>query len=226
MVGNILIDHMILNEEKLTSKQVRDHTIAFMFAYEVYASGVSNMLLLLAMNTDVQQKCADEIMKVFPQNKTFDPDKINELPYLDMVTKEAFRLLPAIPLVLRQTLDDFKLTPELEVPKGVDFVINLFALHRRKDIWGEDADKFNPDNFLPENVAKRHSHSYLPFSGGQRNCLAYKYTMTLLKISLAKLLTAYQFTTTMKMKDIRIKSYVSMKLCTPHSVSIQKRIKS
>lgn len=215
---------MILNEGKLTSKQVRDHTIAFMFAYEVYASGISNMMLLLAMHIDVQQKCADEIMKVFPHNKTFDPDKINELPYLDMVTKEAFRLLPAIPLILRQTLEEFELSPGLVIPKGVDFLINLFTLQRRKDIWGKDADKFNPDNFLPENVAKRHPYSYLPFSGGQRNCMAYKYTMTLLKISLAKLLPAYQFSTTMKMKDIRIKSYVSMKLCTPHQVSIQKRI--
>lgn len=50
-------------------------------------------------------------------------------------------------------------------------IINFFTLHRRKDIWGEDAEKFNPDHFLPENIEKRPTYSFLPFSGGQRNCI-------------------------------------------------------
>lgn len=56
------------------------------------------------------------------------------------------------------------------------FSLNLILFHfigikQRADIWGEDAEEFNPDHFLPENVSKRHPFSFLPFSGGPRNCI-------------------------------------------------------
>lgn len=214
---------MIFNEHKFTPKQARDHTVGFLFGSEVHVSGFSSLMFLLAMHPDIQEKCAQEILKVFPHNKTFDTDKINELPYLDMVIKEAFRLLPPIPMILRQTLEEFELSPGLVIPKGVNLVINLYLLQRRKDIWGEDAEQFNPDHFLPENVAKRHQYSYLPFSSGPRSCLANKYSISLLKISVVKLIMAYKFSSTMKMEDFRLSSTITLKQCNPIKVSIQKR---
>jgi len=62
-------------------------------------------------------------------------------------------------------------TDEFEIPAGITFIINFYTLHRRPDIWGDDAEEFNPDHFLPEFVEKRHPYSFLPFSGGQRNCI-------------------------------------------------------
>jgi len=60
---------------------------------------------------------------------------------------------------------------EFEIPAGITLLVNFYTLHRRPDIWGEQANEFNPDNFLPEFVEKRHPYSFLPFSGGQRNCI-------------------------------------------------------
>ena len=33
------------------------------------------------------------------------------------------------------------------VPKGSNVAYNVYALHRRKDLWGSDADDFRPERW-------------------------------------------------------------------------------
>lgn len=58
---------------------------------------------------------------------------------------------------------------KLNIIKLIEFTNPI--LKQRKDIWGDDVDEFNPEHFLPEKVSQRHPYSFLPFSGGSRNCI-------------------------------------------------------
>jgi cytochrome P450 len=52
------------------------------------------------------------------------------------------------------------------ISKGSEIMINFNTLHRRKDVWGDNADDFVPERWSmidPE-------WSFLPFSGGPRIC--------------------------------------------------------
>ena len=112
---------------------------------------------------------------------------------------------------------------EFEIPAGITLLINFYSLHRRKDIWGENAELFNPDHFLQENIDKRPPYSFLPFSGGARNCIGYRYAMISLKILLIHLLRQYKFSTHFKYSDLRFQTDINLKLCTEHLVSIELR---
>ena len=48
-------------------------------------------------------------------------------------------------------------------------LVMLRALQRDPRYWGERADEFDPDRFLPEAVAARHPNAYHPFGLGRRS---------------------------------------------------------
>lgn len=56
------------------------------------------------------------------------------------------------------------------LPAGSSVGIAIFKVHRDEKYWPEPL-KFDPDRFLPEQIAKRHPYSFVPFSGGPRNCI-------------------------------------------------------
>lgn len=59
----------------------------------------------------------------------------------------------------------------LELPQGTNLIINVHQLHRKKEIWGENAHKFEPENFSADKINERHSYSFLPFASGSRLCI-------------------------------------------------------
>ncbi len=47
-------------------------------------------------------------------------------------------------------------------------------MHHRKEIWGEDAEQFNPERFQGRKVG----WEFLPFNGGPRICLGQQFAIT------------------------------------------------
>ena len=61
------------------------------------------------------------------------------------------------------------------VRKGEAVSYSVYAMHRRKDLYGEDADQFRPDRWEPGSAKRPDLRNigwgYLPFNGGPRVCL-------------------------------------------------------
>ena len=47
-------------------------------------------------------------------------------------------------------------------------------MHRRKDLWGDDAEEFRPERWEDRKV----SWSYAAFSGGPRICIGQQFALT------------------------------------------------
>ena len=76
------------------------------------------------------------------------------------------------------------------IPKGTDCNIYTFAVHRDERFY-PDAEKFDPDRFLPANSKNRPPHAFIPFSAGRRNCIGQRFAMMEEKIILATLLRRF-----------------------------------
>jgi cytochrome P450 len=129
------------------------------------------MSILLGQNLDLQEKLFNEINEHYPSfDEPLTMEILNSMTYLEMCIKETLRLIPIIPFIGREVMENFDLGPCTITP-GMMLVINIYSLHRRKDIWGEDAEEYNPERFSAENMANKHPYSFIPFSAGVRNCI-------------------------------------------------------
>lgn len=62
------------------------------------------------------------------------------------------------------------------VPKGTRVCYDVYAMHRRSDIYGDDAEEFRPERWEDGRLLPR--WGYLPFNGGPRICVGQRYALT------------------------------------------------
>ncbi|KAK7034104.1 cytochrome P450 [Favolaschia claudopus] len=68
-------------------------------------------------------------------------------------------------------------------------------MHRRKDLWGPDAEEFSPDRFLDERVKKYllpNPFQFLPFNTGPRICLGQQFAYNEMSFMLIRLLQSFE----------------------------------
>jgi cytochrome P450 len=66
------------------------------------------------------------------------------------------------------------------VPRGAAVIYCVYAMHRRRDLFGADADAFRPERWAPDapEGPLRPGWAYLPFNGGPRICVGQQFALT------------------------------------------------
>lgn len=225
-IENEFLNRLLMLKDKIELDHMHQHMYSVIGAgYETTGNASAHCILLLALHPEVQEKAYQEILSVFPtEDCVIDSISLSRLDYLERVIKETLRFAAAVPNIGREVLEDFEIEPGRISKKGTIYCVDIFSLHRRKSLWGEDADKFDPDRFLPENFEGK-KQFYIPFSAGKRNCLGPRYAATSFKIIIMKLLKNFKFSTELKLDEIKFNRQIALKLVGPHSVSIEKRCK-
>lgn len=214
------IDHLLSEEShKLSDEEIHDHIYTFVAAgYEKVALQSAHTLLLLAMHESEQETLYQEICDTNLTEKLKQSD-LDRMTYLDAVIRESMRLLPVVPIIGREVMEEFQLD-ESVVPKSVTLIINFFKLHRRKDLWGDDANKFCPERFLNVNSTNA---NFLPFSTGPRNCIAKYYAELSCKVMIVDFIRHYKISTDLKYEELKFKSDVTLKIWQKMLIKVEKR---
>lgn len=159
--------------------ELRDQTLFMLTASrDTTAAMLSWMFLMLAKHPAVFAKLRDEILKQFgphenPQQITFY--RLKKCKYLQWTMFETLRMFPPGPLNSRVAARDTTLpvgggpdgSSPIALRKGQAVVMCVYAMHRRPDLWGDDATEFRPERW----DGRKSDWSFLPFSGGPRTCL-------------------------------------------------------
>lgn len=224
--ANSFIEQCLLMEEQgiLTHDNLLDQMRLILIAgSDTTAMAIFGTLLMLAINPKHQERVIEELRSIF---ETEDCDvtleHLNDMKYTERAIKESMRLLPPSPFIARQNSVEIEL-PKGTLPKNSVIIVNTLSLHRNPKVWGENVLEFDPDRFLPENVAKRPPFSYNPFSNGPRNCIAMKYAMMSVKSSLAHLLRRYKFSSDLCFPDIRLVTHLVTEIGNENPVRVEKR---
>jgi cytochrome P450 len=110
--------------------------------------------------------------------------KIKSCQYLQRCLSETLRLYPVVPMNIRYATKDTTLpvgggldgTSPVFVKKGMQVEYSVHVMHRRKDLWGEDADEFRPERW---GEGGKVGWDFLPFNGGPRICIGREFSLHL-----------------------------------------------
>ncbi|PON84660.1 Cytochrome P450 [Trema orientale] len=197
--GNDLLG-MLLNEMQkqkrgnigfsLNLQLIMDECKTFFFAgHETTALLLTWTVMLLASNPMWQERIRSEVKRVC-KGEAPSVDHLPKLTLLNMVINESLRLYPPASVLPRMAFEDIKLG-DLHIPKGLSIWIPVLAIHHSEELWGKDANEFNPERFASKSFIPGR---FIPFAAGPRNCVGQAFAMMEAKTILAMLISRFSFT--------------------------------
>ena len=160
--------------------------IFFLAGHETSAAALGWALYLLATHPDWQDRVAAEAAAL-----TADFASVSQLRVTRDVFREALRLYPPVPMMVRETRQPERFR-DRPVATGAQVVLSPWHLHRHNRLW-DDPDGFDPARWGTENGKTCQRTAYLPFSAGPRVCTGAGFAMVEGVVLLAMLVRRFAF---------------------------------
>jgi len=176
----------------MSDQQLRDEMMTlFLAGHETTAMALTWTWYLISQHPDVEAKLFGELHRVLGGRQPAAAD-LPELPYTEMIVREAMRLYPPAAGFAREPIEDVTIGG-YRVPTGSLVTVNTYALHRDPRFF-DDPERFHPERFAAGWEERIPRYAYLPFGGGPRVCIGNGFAMMEARLILATVAQRWQLT--------------------------------
>jgi cytochrome P450 len=188
-----------------TDDELVNQMMTFLAAgHETTATAITWTIYQLCLNPEIQSRLREEVRSRLPSledaSAAVSAMDIDHMPYLNAVCNESLRYFPPAPVSARVSAVDTTICNQ-RVPKGTRVLIVPQAVNRSRALWGEDAEKFKPERWLPyfdgdKGAASGHAvsnYAFLTFFHGPRSCIGQAFAKAEFACLLAAWVGRFQF---------------------------------
>ncbi|KAH8824589.1 cytochrome P450 [Flagelloscypha sp. PMI_526] len=204
-------------KSRLSDYDLYSQLLTIIFAGASFqATSLSWSLFELARQPEMQKRLRNEVNAHFSRiqesgQATFTSSDFEQMEYLSAFTKEAFRFHPAVswgwrtsmmdqvlPLSRPLTTVSGEVVDSLLIPKGMSILTSISGFNRNKDVFGSDADVFNPERFLNQNINTLGAPvgvygNVITFGGGTRACIGWRFALLEYQSFLTEIIRNFEF---------------------------------
>ncbi|KAM7265617.1 hypothetical protein ACFE04_003300 [Oxalis oulophora] len=150
----------------------------------------------LFTHSELLKRAQQEIEDLVGKDKLVEESDCLNLPFIQAIVKETFRLHPPIPLLMRKAIEPREVNG-YKIPKGTVLYVNVWSMGRDPKNW-ENPTEFKPERFLKSGDSsnidvKGQNFQYLPFGTGRRVCIAIPLALQEVYTTLATMIQCFDF---------------------------------
>ncbi|KAI1742992.1 cytochrome P450 [Xylaria scruposa] len=165
---------------------------------DTISTALSSLFFYLSRNQEAYLRLAEEVRTKFVSCSDIrDNATLKSCRYLRACVDEALRLSPPVPSTLWR--EDYSVNEHILIdgnliPKGVQFGINIYALHHNENYF-PDSFSYRPDRWLNASSEKGRimRAAFMPFSAGMRACTGIKMAYREICLVIAKTIWLFDF---------------------------------
>jgi cytochrome P450 len=225
-----------------TDSNLVDQMMTFLAAgHETTSSAFQWSIYALSKHPEVQTRLRKEIRESLPSIPFADLDDTknvsdikhkfsslftavdsnnhHSLPFLWAVVNEILRFYPSVPFTSREALRDTTLAGQY-IPKGTTVLVAPDVTNRDVDVWGEDAEEFNPERWLDNNEdgtsithnnhgGAKSNYANLTFIHGPRSCIGQGFARAELAIFVVVFVYRFEFELSEPEKELEIRREIT-----------------
>ncbi|KAJ3011042.1 hypothetical protein NUW54_g2300 [Trametes sanguinea] len=203
-------------KSRLSDEEMISQVATFLLAgHETTALTMNWMLYEISRHPEYQAKMRDEVKALRARvaargDSDFSLSDLESMTHVQAAMKEVLRLHPIVYAQSREaTRDDViplatpaktttgELVDEIPIPKGTTCSISIWGYNRLPQIWGADADEFNPGRWTEQDKLGQSyvgvTSNLMTFVAGAQSCIGWRFSMIEMQVILVELLEQFEF---------------------------------